>query len=97
MRISLRIPLLGFIALALLSSTVVRAGLPDFTSLVAESAPAVVNITATREAKVPPNQLDKLVFLLDIQGTGTENVAERTDTSAICSTSRKINEGYGLG
>lgn len=59
MRISLRIPLLGFIALALLSSTVVRAGLPDFTNLVAESAPAVVNITATREAKVPPNQLDQ--------------------------------------
>jgi len=56
---SLRIPILCIIAVSLLAPGLVWGSLPDFTSLVAESSPAVVNITATREAKVPPSQFNQ--------------------------------------
>lgn len=56
---SLRIPIFCIIAVSWLAPGSVSGSLPDFTNLVAESSPAVVNITATREAKVPSSQFNQ--------------------------------------
>jgi serine protease Do len=56
---AMRIPISCVLAVCLLAAEQVQGSLPDFTSLVAESSPAVVNITATREAKVPSSQFNQ--------------------------------------
>ncbi|MEL0067653.1 MAG: hypothetical protein VW874_05250 [Gammaproteobacteria bacterium] len=71
--LSIRIIPLLLLSVWLSSTTVqARSNLPDFTSLVTEVAPAVVNISATRESR----QRSRRSMLDDLFGRGNSGQEE---------------------